>query len=303
MAFQPANLTLWSAPPSPNAPRNLPQWWGYLTTIDNAATVSAAGYFNTLPESLILSNSFRIGDFIYCICSDAVVDLQITTLLPNILTIASSFIIPAGSVTTAELANLAVTAAKIANATITTTQISGTAAILGSQLSATAGIVGTQLANTTVTGSKLANNTVASGQLDLTTIQYVKVPVTAAQFNGMYAAPFVMIAAPGAGQEIVVKNAVLAMTFVAAQYVAGGAVGLQYDSTAHGAGPLASATVAAATVQGYAASSDVGVAGADTSGVSSAKVNKGLYLSNDTAAFTTGDGTWSVHIWYSIVTL
>lgn len=144
---------------------------------------------------------------------------------------------------------------------------------------------------------------VDSDKLDPTTIQYVKVPMTAAEWNGMYGAPFALIATPGAGKMIVVQRAVLAMTFVSAQYAAGGAVALQYDSTVHGAGPLASATLAAATVNAYAASSDVGLAGADTSGASSAKVDKGLYISNDTAAFTTGDSTWEVHIWYQIVTL
>jgi hypothetical protein len=161
----------------------------------------------------------------------------------------------------------------------------------------------TTIQNNAVTTAKIIDAAVTSAKLDPTTIQYVKVPMTAAQFNGMYAAPFVLIAAPAAGHMIVVKQAVLAMTFVAAQYANGGVVALQYDNTVHGAGPAASATIAAATIQGYAASSDVGVLGADTSGASNTKVAKGIYLSNDTAAFDTGDGTWNVHIWYEVVTL
>ncbi len=144
---------------------------------------------------------------------------------------------------------------------------------------------------------------VSSSKLAANTIQYAKVAMTAAQWNGMYGAPFLLVAAPAAGSMIVVQRAVLAMTYVAAQYAVGGVVALQYDSTAHGAGPLASATLAAATVNAYAVSSDAGLAGADTSGASVAKVAKGLYISNDTAAFTTGDGTWEIHVWYEVVVL
>jgi len=145
-------------------------------------------------------------------------------------------------------------------------------------------------------------NAVGTGQLALNTIQYARVAMTAAQWNGMYAAPFQLIAAPGAGLRINVNEAVLKMTFVAAQYAAGGVVALQYDSTVHGAGTAASATIAAATINGYAASSNIGIAGALASSAITTTENKGLYISNATGAFTTGDGTWHIDIWYSIVT-
>lgn len=150
--------------------------------------------------------------------------------------------------------------------------------------------------------ANLADGAVTTAKLDPQTIQYVKVAMTAAEFNGMYASPFQLVAAPGAGKLIRVHDCALSMTFVAAQYAAGGAVGLQYDSTAHGAGTAASATVAAATVNAYAASSVVGLDGDLASGAATACLNKGLYISNATAAFTTGDGTWEVHVWYSVVT-
>src|SRR6185503_6944489 len=133
------------------------------------------------------------------------------------------------------------------------------------------------IANLAVTGAKMANNTVTSTQLALNTIQYAAIPMTAAQWNGMYAAPFVLVAAPGANKLIFVKQAVLEMTFVSAQYANGGAVALQYDSTVHGAGVAASATMAAATVNGYAASTSNMLAGALASGPLSTTVNKGLY--------------------------
>lgn len=294
MAFKPSNLALLSVYQTPPA-LGVPQFWGYTTT-DTVATVSAAQYFN-LGQHIVLppNTTFYVGDQITCICSDGETTLLINTIDANglnVTTVAPAADIAAGSITTAMLGNLIVTAAKIANGTITAPKIAN-GAITAAQINAAAGILGTQL----------ANNTITSAQLDPTTIQYAKVPMTAAQWNGMYAAPFLLVAAPGANKQIIVHNSVLAMTFVSAQYLLGGAVALQYDSTAHGAGPLASATLSAVTVDAYAASSDVSLAGTDTSGATAAKINKGLYISNDTAAFTTGDGTWNIHVWYSVVTL
>ena len=327
MSFKPVNLVLQSMPPLNVQPQTLPRLWAYLTVDDTVATVSAAGYFNADPGTLLQDINFNVGDQIYCVCSDASVQLFLTAV-GSTGTTTAAVTVGINSVTTADIQNLAVTTAKLAAGAVTNAKVDAAAAIDFSKLAAlasgnilvgSAGTVPTSVAMSgdvaiiasgattiqvgAVTGAKIAANAVATGQLDATTIQYVKVPMTAAQFNGMYAAPLQLIAPPGAGKQIVVQRAVAAMTFVAAQYASGGNVALQYDSTVHGAGPLASAVVAAATVNAYAASSDVGLAGADTSGASSAKTNKGLYISNDTGAFTTGDGTWNIHVWYEIVTL
>lgn len=135
-------------------------------------------------------------------------------------------------------------------------------------------------------------------------LQYASVAITAAQFNGMYAAPFLLIAAPGANNLIVVDRMELVMTFVSAAYAAGGVVAAQYDSTVHGAGVAASNTEAAADF--FAAASTTfafnGVSGNTVGALPFAtSVNKGLYLSNATQAFTTGDGTWVAKIHYRII--
>ncbi len=147
----------------------------------------------------------------------------------------------------------------------------------------------------------IANAAITSAKTAPTLMQYAEVDLTAAQFNGMYAAPVVLVAAPGANKMIVVDKVVLNMTFVSAQYAAGGVVAAQYDSTIHGAGSAASATIAAATVNGFAASTGIMVDGALASVAFTASVNKGIYLSNQTGAFTTGDGTWKIQIWYRTV--
>lgn len=141
--------------------------------------------------------------------------------------------------------------------------------------------------------------------LGIDVINKASVTLTAAQFNGMYATPVQLIAAPGANKLIVVDRMALVMTFVSAQYASGGVVAAQYDSTAHGAGVLATNTEAAADFTGAAASTTFLFRGnsGDTVGAMpfSTTVNKGIYLSNATGAFTTGDSTWVVDIWYKVI--
>jgi len=137
-----------------------------------------------------------------------------------------------------------------------------------------------------------------------TVINYVSVPITAAQFNGMYAAPKLLIAEPGANKLIVVKQMALVMTFGSADFASGGVVAAQYDNTVHGGGVLATNSEAAADF--FAAASTTflfeGVNGNTVGALPfSSTVNKGLYLSNATGAFTTGDSTFVAQIWYAII--
>lgn len=135
-------------------------------------------------------------------------------------------------------------------------------------------------------------------------LRYATVAITAAQFNGMYAAPFLLIAAPGANNLIVVDRIELIMTYGTAAFAAGGVVAFQYDSTVHGAGVLASNAEAAADFFQTASTTFtfIGNSG-NTVGIVpfSTSVNKGLYISNLTQAFTTGDSTFVCKIHYRIV--
>ncbi len=147
-------------------------------------------------------------------------------------------------------------------------------------------------------------NKVLSSMVSPLLEKYVAVAVTAAEFKALYSAPKLILAAGGANTLIVLKRAIVAMTFVSAAYAAGGVVGFQYDSTVHGAGVAASNTEAAADF--FAAASTAfqfeGVSG-NTVAISpfTTSVNKGIYLSNLTADFTTGDGTFVIHLWYSVI--
>lgn len=126
------------------------------------------------------------------------------------------------------------------------------------------------------------------------------VAVSAAEFNGMYAAPKLLVAAPGANKMLVLDSLTLVETYNSAAYAAGGVAAVQYDSTVNGAGVIASTTLAAATFQVTASTSfqfNRGVVPAPFT----TTVNKGLYLSNITAAFTTGNSPMVANIQYHVV--
>ena len=149
----------------------------------------------------------------------------------------------------------------------------------------------------------LGNNdwkTISGTPVPATQLQYATVAITAAQFNGMYAAPKLLVAAPGANKLIVLDKLDLLMTYGSANYAAGGVTAVQYDSTANGAGVIASTTLSAATFQASASTGFMFNTGVVPQTFSTC-VNKGLYLSNITGAFTTGDSTFVAHIWYKVI--
>lgn len=243
--------------------------WKYNAQADLQATVEAAGYFDTYASEL------KVNDLIYCIMADgAAIGLyNVSDITAGVVTMTGFATIGAGGVGTSQIDDLAVTTAKLAANAVTTAKIT----------------------DANVTSAKIAANV----------IQYVAVTKTAANIIGMYADTAtngVLIAAGGADTIHRVFNAELVVDYGSAQYTGGGAIALQYDSTDNGAGLAASATLAAATLNAYSADSTVGLAGASASGAASAKVNKGIFLSNATGAFANGDSPVDVHIWYATVT-
>jgi hypothetical protein len=193
---------------------------------------------------------------------------------------------PTGTVGTANIINNAVTYAKIQQETAST--------LLGNPTGSLANVGEITL------GSGLAFSG-TSLQLASTSLNYVAVPITAAQWNGMFAAPKLLVAAGGANTLIVVDKIALAMTFVSAAYAAGGVVLGQYDSTINGAGNPATGTEAAADFFSAVSKTFVLNGSVSTGAAFTTSVNKGLYLSNQTGAFTTGNGTWVAHVWYKII--
>jgi hypothetical protein len=263
IAFNAGQITTTFNPDAGDVIENGPAIFSYASATDSIATIGGANYFADVVYDL------AVNDIIFCVGSDASLIYQVATVDRDAGTVTVVSFTPAGSVGTSNIQNLAVTTAKIADLA--------------------------------VTNGKIAANAVDSSKLALNTIQYAAVPITAAEFNGMYAAPKLLLAAGGANTQIIVEQMVLAMTFVAAQYAAGGVVAAQYDNTVHGAGVLATATEAAADFTGAAASTSFRQNPSTAVAPFSTSVNKGIYLSNQTAAFTTGDSTFVAHIWYRVI--
>lgn len=143
-------------------------------------------------------------------------------------------------------------------------------------------------------------NKVLSSMISPLIRKYTTVTITAAQFNGMYATPKLLLAAGGANTLQVLDQLQLVMTYGTANYAAGGVAAVQYDSTANGAGVIASTTLSAATFQAAASTTftmNPGVVALPFT----TTVNKGLYLSNITGAFTTGDSAMVAHLWYRTI--
>lgn len=163
-----------------------------------------------------------------------------------------------------------------------------------------ASVVGATVIGDLASFNDVAGSVVDSGFGSINLLQYAKVAITAAQFNGMYAAPKLLLANPGANKLIVVHKLDLVMTFVSANYAAGGIVAAQYDSTVNGAGVLATNSEAAADFFA-AASTTFQFTPSIVLAPFTTSVNKGIYLSNQTQAFTTGDSTWEAHLFYSII--
>lgn len=133
--------------------------------------------------------------------------------------------------------------------------------------------------------------------------QRASVAMTAAEWLGMYAAPKILIAAPGANKLIRVDAVVYEVDYGTVQFANGGVVAPQYRSTVNGGGTLCTGTIAAATVQGWAADNISTEVSVEVSTTAANTVNQGIYLSNATAAFTAGDSLVTVHLDYRIVSL
>lgn len=255
---------------SSGANNDVQKVWIYNATTTGSneaiATVIASGYFNDFMVNLTLGlGPLSVGDVIIINATDASGMYSVTAVTTAVTVTTFAAV---GVVGTANLQDGAVTAAKLASDAVTTV--------------------------------KILNGNVTSAKLEDTLLHYAAVAVTAAQFNGMYAAPKLLVAAPGANKLLVLDKVQLAMTYGSANYAAGGVAAVQYDSTANGAGVIASTTLAAATFQAAASTAWNFNAGVVAETFTTC-VNKGLYLSNITAAFTTGDSAMVAHVWYKII--
>jgi len=131
--------------------------------------------------------------------------------------------------------------------------------------------------------------------------QVKQVALTAAQINGMYAAPVEVVPAV-AGKNIVVDSVEFDLTGTATQFAGGGVVNVQYKNTVNGAGTTVHADIAATVVTGATGRVITNRVPKDISATPTADITGvGLYISNKSAAFTTGTGTAVVTVRYHLI--
>lgn len=252
------------------------------TVGDTIATIITANYFlaavNLLQVGSVIFVSATNGDGMYVVDALTYPDADGAGAAVTIASYGAN-----GSVGTANIQNNAVTFAKI--------QEVATVTLLGNPTGGT-----TEVSEVTL-GAGLGFNSTTLRVLP-SSIVYKTGTISAAAWNGMYVTPVQLVAAAGAATLLEVADFALEVNYGAAQFASGGAVAIQYDSTTLGAGAPASATIAAATINGIAADSVVGASGSLAVATAAVTVNKGLYLSNATGAFTTGDSTFVYHLWY-----
>jgi hypothetical protein len=217
-----------------------------------------------------------IGWFVYDASTDAFVSVPANGGISNTLL--------SGDIIVGNVSNVATAVAMSGDATISNTGV-------------------LTIGSSAITTSKINNNAVTFAKLATSVLQSATVTLTAAQIQALYDTPVLLVAAQGAGTMVVIDSINWDITFVSAQYTAGGAIQAQYGNTVHGAGPAASGSIAAATLNAVAASTELSQGGTALVVAKTAASNVAVYLSNATADFATGDSTASLTVRYHVVTL
>lgn len=167
------------------------------------------------------------------------------------------------------------------------------------QIAALTPVVDGMMAYDSTNGTPVVRSAgVWGGQSELFSV----VTLTQANIQGMFAVPVSVLPAPGAGKTIIVHKATLYNNFNTAAFATGGDTVLQYGNAANGAGtnslaiPFPAAFINSAV---DALRSADGETDATLINIS----NTGIFISNQTAAFTLGNAasTVVVNIWYSII--
>jgi hypothetical protein len=124
-----------------------------------------------------------------------------------------------------------------------------------------------------------------------------RVVVTAAQVLAMFATPLTVLKAPGMNKILLVDAIMVQVAPGSAAFAAGGVVSFIYHG---GAVAPVGATLTAATVNGAAS---YNLLQAAAGAVLLPPANTGLDITNITGAFTTGNGTLILTIWYKTHTI
>jgi hypothetical protein len=254
---------------------NAPNIFMYGSPNDTAATISGSNYFLTQYASL------NVGDWIMGFGTDTSFIYQVTASSSTSVTVeVASFPI--------DVPNNSITYAKIQ-------ETSTGNVLIGNPTGSAADVEEVPLSN----GLSFVGGAL---QLNPSYLNVVEVSLTAAQWNGMYANPVQIIQSQGPNTITVVNMLVLSMTFGTTQFTGGGLVALQYGNTSHGAGYYASAGEQASDFTNATADTLFGIQGGLHLGaLRILTINSGIYITNATAPFATGDSTFKIWVWYSVI--
>jgi|GEM_PF-3558863 len=156
----------------------------------------------------------------------------------------------------------------------------------------------------TIDTAQIEDDAITSAKLDEGLVRHTSVSLTLAEFIALYTTSFELVAAPGASKKLILHRCVLGIDYGGTALAAGGAVHIQYDATANGAGVKASGTLAAATAIAATADTTFGFAPVETTLVDATTLNKSLCIAMATQDFTGGTtSTYEVDTWTSVMDL
>jgi hypothetical protein len=268
-----------------------------ITTSDTLSTASATDYIlNQLANIEALNNgvfSWLVSDMVLVYASNGWMFATISSDFNSLIPFAFSTTVIGTPVVVGDFAVYSSTSGNLEDLGYVPSNPSLTVVTMQNG----AAVVGDIPVYNDVTGTLIDSGVSLAG-----TGQKVTISLTASQFNGMYATPVEVLAAPAAGSLNVVEKAYLVQTYGTTQFTAGGAIQIQYEATAHGAGVAASTSLAAATLNAATASTVWELIGPNSIVFAAAEAAP-LYISNATQAFATGDSTFSLIVFYHVIAI
>lgn len=284
-------------------------WFTYDVATDSFVLLTESGLTTTLASGdIFVGNASNVATGVAVTGILAMSNAGVTSIP---LTSAHILVGSAGNVAagvaltgTVAITNAGVSSIPLASADILVGSAGGVAAPVAMSGDATLSNAGVlTIGAGAITGTKIAANTVDYANLALDVAATATVTLTAAQINALYDTPVQLVAAAGAGKLILIDSILWDIAYGTTQFTTGGAIQAQYGNTVHGAGSPASASIAAATLNGITASGYISNgSGAATLNAPATVLNTGVFLSNASADFAAGDSTATLYVRYRVVT-
>ena len=129
---------------------------------------------------------------------------------------------------------------------------------------------------------------------------FAAVALSPTNVHSMYATPFSIFTNNDSSSVIFIEKCILDIVYLAGTLAGGGNVRLQYGNTANAGGPAASTSVPATAFQAISESCTIRMDGYQPNPLNnSASEGQSIYITNDTAAFTSGSVEITAYIWYT----